>query len=109
MRKAGGTTIGSLIKSNLDELNARAHRDNAQLSPQQNNIRERFEAYHYFHTQNALNITDKLLTQPQKVYAIVFRNPIQRIISQYYFEFRWGCQECDQFGTPNIKSALAQG
>ena len=57
-----------------------------------------YEFYTFIHgkkKKNGQNLIDKVFTaNPDAVYVVHFRHPIERIISQYQFEWRWGCYLC---------------
>lgn len=36
-----------------------------------------------------------MIADPLSIYVTSIRHPIDRILSQYEFEWRWGCQRCD--------------
>ena len=82
-RKAGGSTIFRWIQQFKQTLN---HSVNI----------IHIEAYPAIHHQgrNAIQfLMDKY--KDNALFIVVFREPIARIVSQYDFEWKWGCQHCD--------------
>ena len=94
LRKAGGTTLETWLK----EINRRLAADwNAAhpASQRWNSTVTVREAYHFFHKMAENNITHSMLRDPHSIYVTAMRHPIERILSQYEFEWRWACQRCD--------------
>ena len=91
-RKSGGTTLEhwfTAINSRLAQKWDRTH------SNKWNSTIECREAYHFFHKILENNITWSFIYDPHSIYVTSIRHPINRILSQYEFEWRWSCQRCD--------------
>eukprot|EP01083_Nonionella_stella_P154023 495714_1 len=90
-RKAGGTTtrrwMGMLIKQ------IRSYYKNT-LNQTWNTTFKAHEFWSYYHSNNHNRISTIFSDNPHAIYVMAFRDPIQRILSQYDFEWRWGCQKC---------------
>ena len=82
-RKAAGTTIGSWLKSLI--------RNN----PNNPNELSRKEAFSNWNKKNINPITSTMTNKADtSLFLISLRHPIERILSHYEFEFRWGCNTC---------------
>ena len=55
----------------------------------------KFVKHIIFHKIDFNNITWSFLYDRYSIYVTSIRHPITRILSQYEFEWRWGCQRCD--------------
>ena len=82
-RKAGGTTAFRW----LEEFN-KLFNDTLNII--------RIEAYPFVHRgdQNIIKTTIQKY-KTNALYVLTLRHPIDRILSQYDFEWKWGCLECD--------------
>ena len=49
---------------------------------------------HYWHKFDT-KLSKIIKDNPYSIFLACFRNPIERILSQYEFEWRWGCQNCN--------------
>ena len=91
-RKSGGTTLENWFNA----INSQLRKDwDANHKIKWNSSVECREAYHFFHKILENNITWSFLIDPYSIYVTSMRHPITRILSQYEFEWRWGCQRCD--------------
>ena len=89
-RKAGGSTIKRWMRTKyLDIFNAYF----ASKGLVWNSSREHYEMWTFAHKHGPL--IDRIFKDnPFAIYVVHFRDPIERIISQYQFEWRWGCGRC---------------
>eukprot|EP01083_Nonionella_stella_P095687 268696_1 len=66
-----------------------------------------FEAYSFFHGHNHQNRINAIMNDnPYAIYVMAFRHPIDRIVSQYEFEWRWGCFACHASNTALKQQSL---
>ena len=87
-RKAGGSTILRWLRKFKDVYN----------ETEMNIIH--IEAYPFLHENPSgkqYNFIKYTLNKykDNALFIMIFRDPIQRILSQYDFEWRWGCLQCD--------------
>eukprot|EP01084_Bolivina_argentea_P275014 468895_1 len=68
---------------------------------------ESYEAYTYFHFDKNKNAIDQVMkNNPYAIYVMAFRNPIDRILSQYEFEWKWGCWRCNETNNKLIQQSI---
>eukprot|EP01083_Nonionella_stella_P012312 34933_1 len=92
-RKAAGTTmdkwITSLIEDRIPFWRSKLHNMSWQCTL------IKLEAFTNIHTKPKKNFIEHAMTQhPFAIYILALRDPIARILSQYDFEWRWGCIRC---------------
>ena len=83
-RKAAGTTMGIWLEKVINR--------NRKTENQFKSI-EAFSNWHYKKKRNPIDIEMRDKSN-LSLFAISFRDPIERIVSHYEFEFRWGCNKC---------------
>eukprot|EP01084_Bolivina_argentea_P177179 306446_1 len=90
-RKAGGSTLKTWMHKLQDQLLF-----NHQNDSNFNITRSHLEFYTFIHNDfNKKNTIDTIFKQnPLGIFSISLRHPIERILSQYEFEWRWGCLRC---------------
>eukprot|EP01084_Bolivina_argentea_P171858 297728_1 len=96
-RKAGGTTVRHWMGTLMSRIK-KYHRN--KYNTTWNTTFKAHEFWTYYHHNNSNRINAIFKNNPFAIYLVAFRNPVQRIISQYDFEWRWGCQRC------NVKSEM---
>eukprot|EP01084_Bolivina_argentea_P177185 306454_1 len=87
-RKSGGTTLENWFTEINKNLKQKWN-SNHPPSNQWNSTVEVREAYHFFHKIFENNLTWSFSTDPYSIYITSIRHPINRILSQYEFEWRW--------------------
>ena len=85
-RKASGTTVHFWMWHYRDIYNSKYGLNITVMH---------FEGYPWVHRKQ--NMIEYVLTEykDDALFIISFRDPIKRILSQYDFEWRWGCQKCN--------------
>ena len=87
-RKAGGSIVLRWLNQFRDEY--------FRINNNNNNINIiHLEAYPFIHGNN--NFINNAINKYKDngLFVFIFRDPIKRIISQYDFEWKWGCIDCD--------------
>eukprot|EP01084_Bolivina_argentea_P177178 306442_1 len=87
-RKAGGSTLKKWMRKLANKLVQNHKNDSNFIISEQHT-----EFYTFIHDKH--NTIDTIFkNNPLHIFSIVLRHPIERILSQYEFEWRWGCQGC---------------
>ena len=95
-RKAGGSTMKQWLRSKYMEPFETYFKIKGLAW---NTTHKHYEMWTYAHP--GTNLIDKVFKDnPDAVYVVHFREPVERIISEYQFEWRWGCQRCSWNSLP---------
>ena len=87
-RKAGGTTIRHWMNGIVKVLKQQHN------SSSWNTTVHPHEFWTYLHKNNTNAMDTIFKKNPYSIYVMALRDPIERILSQYDFEWRWGCFHC---------------
>ena len=92
-RKAAGTTMDKWMALFIDTKLPLYFQTNHNLSEWKCEL-IKIEAFTSVHKQSKNFITECMNKYPFAIYVISLRHPIDRILSQYEFEWRWRCIRC---------------